>query len=578
MSEDAADSGTGTRNGDDQAAESTQPRRSALERRRASRRQADSPDSTSSDGDDGSSDSSQDGRRKPHEQKGRARQRQQRRHGTDDDDSSDDDASSESESDRSRSESRDRRKYHTRHGRRQYEQRGRNDPGIRLPPARPGNIKNLELPTFTPAPGVSAATWVDRIDLALQGANASGQGEWTDHALYFILGNKLMESAAMWWVTLNQGLTRRQQSWTYLKKQLLKRFGPRKNKAAAEWRVNNRSRLYGEPYSDFAEGLRKAADRNRISERVFLAQYYRNLDVTTRQLVRMKPTPKTLEEAVAKTNRIDDPSDNVAQGIRNVGHCTSGATGNGTTGQTVVIPGVGDISLPTELTEAVVNSTAAEPPNKEAVTVFTNQQGIWNDYAGIYERPPGQKWNGRFWEQIAATRKARRRSPSTPSRIRDEPTDEEPAEKPASRKRKSTAKPATTEATKSPVARIAGVQRQEADTSGQRECLRCGSKEHYLAQCPDPPRCYACSKPGHFAKECTDTVENRKRALAARRAEKQRYDEVAREVDQRQRNLRKQQVDEALEKLKEWRQRDGDGSNPSKTRETAKVSLDQRQR
>ncbi|OWZ06565.1 LOW QUALITY PROTEIN: hypothetical protein PHMEG_00021160 [Phytophthora megakarya] len=349
---------------------------------------------------------------------------------------------------------------------------------------------------------------------------ASGQGEWTDHALYFILGNKLMESAAMWWVTMDRGLTEQQQTWTYLKKQLLKRFGPRKNKAAAEWRVNNRSRLYGESYNDFAEGLRKAADRNRVSERVFLAQYYRNLDRTTRQLVRMKPTPKTLEEAVAKTNKIDDPSDNITQGISNVGQTIQTApqaqlaTVAGTTGQTVVIPGIGGISLPDELTEAVVNATAAEPPNKDAVTVFTNQQGTWNDYAGIYERPPGRKWNGRPLRRrrhggVLPPRQQQKRKKTRAKRNREEPTDEEPADKPSSRKRKTTANPAA-ETAKGQVARVAGVLKQEANSSSRQECYRCGSKEHYSTQCPDAPRCFACGKPGHYAKECTDPVAKAK--------------------------------------------------------------------
>ncbi|OWY97295.1 hypothetical protein PHMEG_00032216 [Phytophthora megakarya] len=257
--------------------------------------------------------------------------------------------------------------------------------------------------------------------------------------------------------------------------------------------MNNGSRLYGESYNDFAEGLREAADRNRVSERVFLAQYYRNLDRTTRQLVRMKPTPKTLEEAVAKTNKIDDPSDNITQGISNVGQTIQTApqaqlvTVAGTTGQTVVIPGIGGISLPAELTEAVVNATASEPPNKEAVTVFTNQQGIWNDYAGIYERPPGRKWNGRA------------------KRSRGEPMDDEPADKPSSWKRKPTTNPAA-ETAKDQVALVARAQRQEANSSGRQECYRCGSKEHYSTQCPDAPRCFACGKPTHYAKECTDPV------------------------------------------------------------------------
>ncbi|KAE9268116.1 hypothetical protein PF001_g29788 [Phytophthora fragariae] len=55
------------------------------------------------------------------------------------------------------------------------------------------SVKDLELPTFTPSPKVSVSTWIDRVDLALKGAEESGRGKWSDSALYYILGNKLME-------------------------------------------------------------------------------------------------------------------------------------------------------------------------------------------------------------------------------------------------------------------------------------------------------------------------------------------------------------------------------------------------
>jgi hypothetical protein len=61
---------------------------------------------------------------------------------------------------------------------------------------RLSNIKDLELPTFTPSPKVSVSTWIDRVDLALEGARSSGRGRWSDADLYFILGNKLMDSVS----------------------------------------------------------------------------------------------------------------------------------------------------------------------------------------------------------------------------------------------------------------------------------------------------------------------------------------------------------------------------------------------
>ncbi|OWZ05445.1 hypothetical protein PHMEG_00022468, partial [Phytophthora megakarya] len=408
----------------------------------------------------------------------------------------------------------------------------------------------------------------------------------------------------MWWVTMNQGLTKRQQTWTYLKKELLKRFGPRKNKAAAEWRVNNRSKLYGESYNDFAAGLRKAADRNRVSERVFLAQYYRYLDKTTRQLVKMDPRPRTLEEAVAKTNKIDDPADNITQGVRTLGQAfplapqTQLATVTGALGQTVVIPGVGGMSLPAELTEAVVNATATEPANQDAVTVFTNQQGVWNDYAGIYETPPGRKWNGRFWEKVSTKRKARR-SPSTPpaetrqsraKRTRDDSGDEEPPEK-SSQKRKAATKTAI-DVGSSQVARVGALRQSETATLCHQGCIRCGAKDHHLRQCPEEPRCLACRKPetscandGGPGKRLAGArrwlqhkVRKHKRVLRARAKLERSGRDLERQVKETRRATRKRDGTEALKKLHERQKQHGTDKAPRTAGdlESARVSLVQR--
>ncbi|KAE9052466.1 hypothetical protein PR001_g470 [Phytophthora rubi] len=95
------------------------------------------------------------------------------------------------------------------------------------------HVKDLELPTFTPLPKVSVSTWIDRVDLAMRGAAESGRGKWTDKALYFILGNKLMENAAKWWVDIDRRLYDRKWTWTYLKKAFLRRYGEKLDKSAA---------------------------------------------------------------------------------------------------------------------------------------------------------------------------------------------------------------------------------------------------------------------------------------------------------------------------------------------------------
>ncbi|GMF36741.1 unnamed protein product [Phytophthora fragariaefolia] len=79
---------------------------------------------------------------------------------------------------------------------------------------RRNSVKDLELPTFPPSPKVYVSTWIDRVDLALKGAEESGRGKWTDFALYYMLGNKLMENAARWWVNMNRQLPKRKRTWT----------------------------------------------------------------------------------------------------------------------------------------------------------------------------------------------------------------------------------------------------------------------------------------------------------------------------------------------------------------------------
>jgi hypothetical protein len=72
------------------------------------------------------------------------------------------------------------------------------------------------------------------VDLALKGAEESGRGSWSDRSLYFIMGNKLMENAAKWWVDDGR-MPDRKRTWTNLKKALLRRYGEKLDKSAAEW-------------------------------------------------------------------------------------------------------------------------------------------------------------------------------------------------------------------------------------------------------------------------------------------------------------------------------------------------------
>ncbi|KAE8958610.1 hypothetical protein PF011_g30707 [Phytophthora fragariae] len=53
-------------------------------------------------------------------------------------------------------------------------------------------------------------------------------------ALYFIMGNKLMDDAAKRWVNMNRRLPERKRTWTNLKKALLRRYTEKLDKSAAD--------------------------------------------------------------------------------------------------------------------------------------------------------------------------------------------------------------------------------------------------------------------------------------------------------------------------------------------------------
>lgn len=96
------------------------------------------------------------------------------------------------------------------------------------------NAKDLELAAYKPSPTVSVSTWIAKVDLAVQGARISGRGDWTDEELYFIVGNKLQDNAASWWVQMDQELPESEKTWTRLKEALMRRYGERPDPVMAE--------------------------------------------------------------------------------------------------------------------------------------------------------------------------------------------------------------------------------------------------------------------------------------------------------------------------------------------------------
>ncbi|KAG3247618.1 hypothetical protein PI124_g7677 [Phytophthora idaei] len=207
------------------------------------------------------------------------------------------------------------------------------------------NIKDLELTPYKPSPTVVVSTWIAKATLALEGARLSGSGDWTDNALYYILGIKLQDNAAQWWIQMDKTPPPRNETWTKLKAALVRRYGA---DALVEWQVYQRRMYPGETYADFAAGLRDVIAQNKVRERLLLSQFYRCLDKTTRMFVKQADLPPTtLEEAVDKATDVSDSIDNVAQGMQNIGQAwetsinPSTAFMEGTTGYITVMPGVG---------------------------------------------------------------------------------------------------------------------------------------------------------------------------------------------------------------------------------------------
>ncbi|KAE8959308.1 hypothetical protein PF011_g30476 [Phytophthora fragariae] len=274
------------------------------------------------------------------------------------------------------------------------------------------NAKDLELMPFKPSPtGVRVETWIAKVDLAVEGPHISGRGEWTDEVLYYIVGNNLQDDAAKFWVQMNKELTGTERTWSRLKAAMVRRYGERPDLATAEWRVMRRKMYPGETFADFASGLRDAAGQNRVREETLLGQFYRCLEKTTRQLVKLPPIPETLEEAVDKATKIDDHTYNVAQGMRNIGQAWAVSTNpgvvrtDGTTGLMTVVPGIeGDAGMP------AATPTAEGGPEMEGFAYFTNPQAVFNKITGFWAVPRHQAWNGRYW---APTKKERAKPTAT---------------------------------------------------------------------------------------------------------------------------------------------------------------------
>ncbi|KAE8876775.1 hypothetical protein PF010_g28349 [Phytophthora fragariae] len=179
-----------------------------------------------------------------------------------------------------------------------------------------------------------------------------------------------------------------------------------------------RRMMPGETYAEYAAALREVVGRNRVKERTILAQFYRNLDKTKRQLVKQSSTPRTLEEAVDKASETDDQMDNVAKGMENIGQSRATAPSPflvpmaGTTGQTMVIPGVGN----PDLAGYVAGEGGPMAGSDSAWALFTNPRDVFNRWSGTWEPLTDRTWNGKYWAlPKAGSERAKRKKAETSS-------------------------------------------------------------------------------------------------------------------------------------------------------------------
>jgi hypothetical protein len=251
--------------------------------------------------------------------------------------------------------------------------------------------------------------------------------------------------------------------------------------------------------------LRDLTGQNHVSERTLLSQFYRNLDKTTRMLVKQDPVPTTLEQAVNKATAIDDPIDNVAQGMMNIGQAWVTApnafsvTMSGTMGSVAIDPGVGVGSGPTS--ESLMAQMGTE---SQEVAFFTTpghlqvHRDVGRAGRAILERTLLQTTKkhqqSKMRQEGRASGKRGVASGDKRAKVRmvqakDDESSEDSEEEPAAPQRKK--------------------QKAARKSAGAVRVVKAEPKSVGTEQKPPrspnaDTRCFACGGTGHFARECTD--------------------------------------------------------------------------
>lgn len=322
---------------------------------------------------------------------------------------------------------------------------------------------------------------------------------------------------------MNRKWRNSERTWTNLKAGLLRRYGERLDVSAAEWRVNQRIMMPGETYADFAAGLRDTTGRNRVEERVLLAQFYRCLSLTVRQLVKQRDL-ETLEEAVDHATEIDDTNANVTKGMQNIGQPFATAPSpcmvsmNGTAGQMLVVPGVTGTGIMVDSTTAGTVQPGRSGGEASTMALFTNPQGIWNDYTG-WAVPKDRTWNGKFCAEPAKKARKIKKIKADPVINRSAAaradkrakvmrtvvaidTSEEASEEVSDEDEENERPPPRKRTRRSGAVNHVSDSKQQTDAASRRrrgEWANSGSSGFR-----EESKCYACGKPGHFADRCPD--------------------------------------------------------------------------
>jgi hypothetical protein len=189
---------------------------------------------------------------------------------------------------------------------------------------------------------------------------------------------------------------------------------------------------------------------------------------------------------------------------------------DGTMGQTSVIPGISGAGV-AAMMAAGMDGSVLNPGEMPQMALFTNPQGIYNEFTGTWDPPPGRVWNGKCWAEPRKS-EARRKQPGTDAvgsravgkqpagktrarREQEVSSGEESEVQPKRKKMKAAVKqavlPEPSEERRASGVRAAGA----ASTHG---CFHCGQTDHWASACPTGPKCFACGRSGHIARNCND--------------------------------------------------------------------------